>query len=171
MLSRLRGARPRYSNGDVVPDDSYVHLCVLQIIKAYNIQIVIHRSGRNLAYIRPGKKVADFKYRHGGRQELKRGIGGAGPKTKCAAWIDYVKIARAFLGELFILESDGVSIIIHHKTETVSKVQQGNSSSSFDDVLACAAVPELSRSFDVGKMPSHMFSGKGQIEGAVIVFK
>lgn len=128
------------------------------------------RSGQILAFIRPGKKVADFKYRNGGRQELKRCVGSAGPKAKCAAWIDYVKIARTYVGELFVIESDGVSVVFHLKTETISKVQQGDSG-MLDDVLACAAIPELSRAFDVDKMPSHMFSGKGQREGAVIVFK
>ena len=73
------------------------------------------------------------------------------------------------MGEIFVIENDGVSIVFHHKTESVSKIKQGGSG-NFDDIIACAVIPEISRSFDVDKMPSHMFTGKGQTEGGDIVF-
>ena len=169
MLPGLRRPEPRYIDSYLVTNDTSV--MSVSFARAVRLSTLIDcRSNQILAYIRPGKKVADFKYKGGGRQELKRGIGGAGPKSKCAAWIDFVKIAQAFVGEIFIIDKNGVLLVLHHRTESVSKIQQGNSG-IFDDVIACAAIPDLSRSFDVGKMPSHMFSGKGQMEGAVIVFK
>lgn len=128
-----------------------------------------------VAFFRPGKPVAKFKYKqNGGKSELIRNLRGGtgkGMKRYYQGWSQFVKMARDNQADLIVWNTrSDVSMYYLDKGNYVCPLET-NSFIASSLIFAIAVIPPGNSIFEgVNTMTRDYFAGTGNREGAALLF-
>lgn len=119
-----------------------------------------------LAFCRPGKPVAKFKFtQNGGKKEHVKGpLMGPQIKNYYRGWVMFMKLVRENAGELIIAKDVG-DVALFTNSELAVKKLGVHKSHALDAADAWAAMPPHTMAFNVQQMATDMFASKGNAEG------
>mmetsp|Transcript_16292 Transcript_16292/g.26552 ORF Transcript_16292/g.26552 Transcript_16292/m.26552 type:complete len:214 (+) Transcript_16292:1535-2176(+) len=126
------------------------------------------------AFFRPGRVVPKFKYKqNGGKHELIRGLRGGtgkGMKRYFEGWVQFVKLAREFCGELFVFHDRDVMLYYLDASNRISRIQCDVSVPHSVHIDAIAAITAGNSVFEgVSTVTKDYFAGTGNREGAALL--
>ncbi|GBG25701.1 Hypothetical Protein FCC1311_019202 [Hondaea fermentalgiana] len=133
-----------------------------------------HVSGA-VAFFRPGKPVAKFKYKqNGGKSELIRNLRGGtgkGMKRYYQGWTQFVKLARDNQSELVIWNKQNEVGVYFLDKDNAVRVLESNRPIDTQLIHAIAVMAPGNSTFSgVNTMTRDYFAGTGNREGAALLF-